>query len=139
MSTLNGKCLCGEVRFTANPNEGAGICHCSMCRQWTGGMFIGVGLEAAPEFEDEAILGVYRSSDWAERVFCRNCGSSILFRTLDGVHQVVSVQCFDDPAQFPLESEIFIDEKPASYALTGQHQKMTSADFLAMVAPDKEG
>lgn len=139
MTALNGKCLCGEIRFTGVPKEGAGACHCSMCRQWTGGMFIGVGLETAPEFENEAILGAYKSSDWAERVFCRNCGSSILFRTLDGAHQVASIHCFDDPAQFPLEHEIFIDEKPANYSLKGQHAKMTAAEFMAMVAPGQEG
>lgn len=139
MTKLQGQCLCGAVRFTAVPKEGAGACHCNMCRRWTGGINIAVDLSEPPVFADESKLGVYRSSDWAERLFCSECGSSIMYRTVDGAHNVASVQCFDDPSQFPLESEIFIDEKPSSYALAGEHPRMTGAEFMAMVAPKAEG
>ncbi|MDP0925987.1 GFA family protein [Paracoccus onubensis] len=139
MTELQGQCLCGAVRFTAIPKGGAAVCHCNMCRRWTGGINIAVDLSEPPVFSDESKLGVYRSSDWAERLFCSQCGSSIMYRTVDGVHNVVSAQCFDDPSQFPLESEIFIDEKPSSYSLAGERPRMTGAEFMAMIAPDKEG
>lgn len=138
MSQVDGHCLCGAVSFTATPKAGSHICHCGHCRKWSGGMFIGVGLTEAPEFADQAVLGIYRSSDWGERLFCRICGSSILFRTLDGAHHVASIQCFDEPAQFLLEGEIFVDSKPLSYAITGDHPRMTGAEFLAMVSPQQE-
>lgn len=139
MSALNGRCLCGAVSFSAIPKGGAGVCHCNMCRRWTGGINISVGLTEPPVFEDEARLGVYRSSEWAERVFCSDCGTSIMYRTVDGMHHYVSVQCFDDPAQFPLESEIFIDEKPASYSLAGERRHMTGAEVMAIYAPEQGG
>ncbi|MDO5613191.1 MAG: GFA family protein [Paracoccus sp. (in: a-proteobacteria)] len=134
-----GRCLCGACRFAARPEGAAHICHCSMCRQWTGGMFISVGLSQAPRFDDAAPLGVFRSSDWGERVFCKDCGASLIWRTQDGAMNMASVQCFDDPGRFALETEIFIDEKPASYALAGQHQTMTGAEVMAMFAPKDEG
>lgn len=139
MTALNGQCLCGAIRFTAIPQGGAGACHCSTCRRWSGGINISVSLAEAPVFKDESKLGIYRSSEWAERLFCTVCGSRIMYRTIDGVHNVVSVQCFDDPSQFPLEHEIFIDEKPSSYDLAGDRPRMTGAEFMAMVAPEQEG
>ncbi|RMC33848.1 GFA family protein [Paracoccus alkanivorans] len=138
MTGLNAQCLCGAVRFSAVPRAGASVCHCSMCRKWTGGINIAVDLAEAPVFQDEAKLGVYRSSEWAERLFCTECGSSLLYRTVDDAHYVASAGCFDDPSQFPLESEIFIDEKPSSYDLAGERPRMTGAEFMAMVAPEQE-
>lgn len=134
-----GRCLCGACTFAARPQAAAHVCHCSMCRQWTGGMFISVGLTDAARFDDAAPLAVFRSSEWGERVFCKTCGASLIWRTQDGAMSVASVQCFDDPGQFALESEIFIDEKPASYALAGHHQTMTGAEVMAMFAPESEG
>ncbi|MDO5530266.1 MAG: GFA family protein [Paracoccus sp. (in: a-proteobacteria)] len=136
---LKGRCLCGACSFEVDTTGGAHICHCSMCRHWSGGMFIAVQIDGDARFADGAPVGVYQSSDWGERLFCRECGSSLIWRTQDGEHQHVSVQCFDDPAQFALESEIFIDEKPASYALEGQRPTMTGAEVMAMFAGEDKG
>ncbi|MDO5632856.1 MAG: GFA family protein [Paracoccus sp. (in: a-proteobacteria)] len=136
---LSGRCACGACSFTAQPHATADVCHCSICRRWTAGMFIGVQLDGAPQMAEGAPLGVWQSSDWGERMFCQTCGSSLFWRTHDGAQYVVSVQCFDDPARFPLETEIFIDDKPASYALAGPHKTMTGAEFMAMFAPKDEG
>lgn len=134
MSALRGSCLCGACRLSVRPGSEAGVCHCSMCRKWSGGMFIFVETPSAPEFDEGAPLGVYRSSGWGERVFCRECGSALVWRTLDGSHHAVSIQAFDDPAAFPVTTEMFIEEKPASYALAGTRQTMTEAEFLAVYA-----
>lgn len=128
---LDGRCLCGQVTFKARPFGGAGACHCETCRRWSGGIFLGVQLAGAPCFADQAPLAVYRSSQWGERVFCRNCGASLIWRTVESGHQVASIQCFDEPGRFPLKTEIYIDEKPASYALAGQHKTVTGAEINA--------
>ena len=73
------------------------------------------------------------------RGFCKTCGSSILWQTQDGANQHVSIQCFEDPAQFDLKIELFIDRKPASYALEGARQTMTEAEVFAMFADQAEG
>ncbi len=139
MSRETGTCLCGACRLSAAPKAEAGVCHSGMCRKWTGGMFIAVDSESPATFNDDAPLGVYRSSEWGERVFCKTCGSSLVWRSQDGAHHVVSVQVFDDPGRFPVTSEIFIDCKPASYSLAGTHKTMTEAEFMAQFAPKEEG
>ncbi|MBE7186270.1 MAG: GFA family protein [Methylobacterium mesophilicum] len=128
---LSGGCLCGAVRFTAIPkNDEMGVCHCGMCRRWTGGVFMAVDCEVL-DIEDGAKLGVYRSSDYGERVFCAVCGSSLFWRMQDGSHSVVALQAFDDPSRFRFTSEIFVDEKPATYAFANETKKMTGSEFVA--------
>jgi hypothetical protein len=40
MSELNGGCLCGAVRYTANAEpEFVGLCHCTDCQKHTGSAF----------------------------------------------------------------------------------------------------
>ncbi len=139
MSREEGSCLCGACRLSAEPEFQAGICHCSMCRKWSGGMLIAVSSATPVTFNDDAPLGVYVSSEWGERVFCRECGSSLVWRMRDGTHDAVSIQVFDDIGRFSVSSEIFIDEKPKGYALAGTHETMTGAEVFAKFAPKEEG
>jgi hypothetical protein len=131
--TLNGHCLCGAVKFTATPEKmEMGICHCGMCRRWTGAAFMGVGAGSSVKITDgEKDLGVYKSSDYGERCFCKKCGTTLFWRMQGGGMTVVAAQAFDDPSQFKLTSEIFIDEKPANYAFANDTKKMTGAEFVA--------
>ncbi|MFV0243541.1 MAG: GFA family protein [Qingshengfaniella sp.] len=137
MSTLRGSCLCGACGFSARVAESAAaICHCTMCRKWSGGMLVTVECDSIDfDFDADAPVGTYRASAWGERVFCKACGSSLAWRMKDGSHQVVSVQAFDDPGAFTVTTEIFIDEKPASYALAGETMKLTGAQVFEMFAP----
>ncbi len=139
MSGVNGACLCGACQLTAVLKETtAGICHCSMCRKWSGGMLVSIECTQL-DFAADAPIGIYRASEWGERVFCKECGSSLAWRMQDGSHQVVSVQVFDDPGAFPVVAEIFYDEKPNSYALAGETMKLTGAQVFEMFAPKPEG
>ena len=46
VTTLNGNCLCGAVTVTATPAEDhMHICHCDMCRAWTGSGLIAFRVE----------------------------------------------------------------------------------------------
>ncbi|MCX8998927.1 GFA family protein [Rhizobiaceae bacterium BDR2-2] len=128
-----GQCLCGAVRFEAQVGaREIGACHCSMCRRWSGGVFLAVECEEV-EFADRSALGVYSSSEWGERCFCSSCGSTLLWRSKDGSHHAVSVQAFANPSDFRFVSQIFIDEKPDCYSFTEATKNMTGADFIAMV------
>ena len=76
--TLSGGCLCGAVRFTAAPKSGeVGACHCGMCRKWTAGPFLVLDCADTLKVDDPTNLGVYRSSEWAERCFCKTCGTPL--------------------------------------------------------------
>jgi len=130
---LAGRCLCGAVTFTARPREWhASVCHCRMCQRWNGGMPVSV-------LADDLVFGgdapaVYRSSPWGERIFCRTCGSSLAWRMQDGSMTAVAAAAFDGPLDLPVTEEIFIDEKPAGYALAGDHRRMTGEEVMALFA-----
>lgn len=133
VTKMDGHCLCGAVRLQATIGaREMGACHCAMCRRWSGGVFLAV------ECDDVAVdnpenMGVYASSEWGERCFCKVCGSTVMWRSKDGAHHAVSVQLFDDPSGFALTSQIFIDEKPASYSFAETTKRMTGPEFIAMV------
>lgn len=130
-------CLCGDVKFKATlQNHEVGACHCGMCRKWSGGVFLAVGANGPLEFESEDKLGLYKSSDWGERGFCKTCGSTLFWRTQDGVsHVALSAQAIDNLADAKLTGEIFVDEKPGYYNFAEDTKKMTAAEVMAMYAP----
>jgi hypothetical protein len=131
---LAGQCLCGAVRFTAIPKRNEmGVCHCGMCRRWAGGVFTAVSCGTSVEIEDDNQLGVYRSSDWGERCFCKNCGSTLFWRMRDESNTAVSAQAFSDPGRFLFTSQIFIDEKPANYDFANETEKLTSVELFAQL------
>ncbi|WP_425099563.1 GFA family protein [Tropicibacter sp. S64] len=120
-----GGCLCGAVRFVATdvPDK-AGICHCEMCRRWTGSALIGVTVPTGSITWSGEVLRVMQTSAWAERAFCGKCGSGLYFSvTLENEwygNTEVPVGIFDDPNGFEITNEIYIDHKPDSYAFEGQ-------------------
>jgi hypothetical protein len=137
---LSGKCLCGDVKFTAIPDAmQSGACHCSMCRHWSGGVFMAVSCGDSVQFDSEESLGIYQSSQWGERVFCKNCGSSLMWRSRDNKHQNVSMQVFDNPQLFEFANQYFIDLKPDNYSFANQTDNMTEAELMAMFASSPEG
>ncbi|WP_108815845.1 GFA family protein [Loktanella sp. Alg231-35] len=134
---LKGACLCGASTFTATPTSSdAGVCHCGQCNKWSGGMFVNVYCGNSVVFDAGAPLGSYKGSAWGERIFCKACGSSLVWQMQDGTHQSVAVHAFEDPSQFTLATQIFTDRKPGCYALANQTEDMTEAEVFAKYAPD---
>lgn len=127
----HGACLCGASRFTARPEHGAHACHCENCRKWSGGIFLSVHCGTSVVFNAEAPLVRYASSEWAERVFCGRCGSSLVWQMKDGSAQIVSIQAFEDPGAFIIDSQIYVDHKPDNYALANDTEMLTEADVIA--------
>jgi hypothetical protein len=136
----SGGCLCGAVRFTATPEKlEMDVCHCGMCRRWSGGVFMAVPCDDVV-VADDSQLGSYASSDWGMRQFCRNCGSSLFWRLREGGgHVAVAFQSLDDASSFSFLEEIFIDEKPAHYAFAGERSRLTGADVRARFEAQQEG
>lgn len=131
---LKGQCLCGAVNFTAVPQGGMHACHCDYCRRWTGGVYLSVECGDSVEVADTSSLGIHDSSEWADRRFCKACGTSLFWTLKAGGMTAVSVQAFDDPSQFVFENEIYIDSKPANYAFEGERPRLTGAEVEAMFA-----
>jgi hypothetical protein len=131
-----GKCMCGAVSYVASQVEsGIHACHCSMCRQWSGGPGFSSSVGSVA-FEGEANITRYQSSDWAERGFCTKCGCNLFYYLKEANHYIMCVGTFEDQSQFTLTSEIYIEEKPAGYNFAGDHLRQTGDEFLAAMQGD---
>ena len=135
---VSGRCLCGAVRFAAVPEKlEMDVCHCGMCRRWSGGVLMSVPCNGL-EVEDEKALGRYASSEWAERGFCRQCGTPLFYRLVGKEFYAVSTEAFDDRSGFAFTSQIFIDEKPAYYEFANKTKTMTGAEVFAAFAQENQ-
>ena len=131
--SATGQCLCGAVKFTAEDvDTHIHACHCSMCRNWTGGPMQAAQVGKV-DFTGEEFVKRYASSEWAERGFCTECGTSLFYRLKEPEMYMLATGLFDDGEQFELAGEIFIDEKPSGYAFAGDHPRMTAAEFMASI------
>ena len=130
--TISGRCLCGAVTFRADvAKREVDVCHCSMCRRWSAGPYIGLGHDGAVTFGGEDNLGIYKSSEWAERAFCKVCGTSLYYHLLGTDHYSFSANTLDDQLGLVLTLQIFIDEKPAYYDFANDTPKLTGAQAFA--------
>jgi hypothetical protein len=133
---LSGRCLCGAVTFTAVPEHGMHACHCESCRRWSGGVYLSVDCGDTVEVADPAAVATYDSSDWAERRFCKTCGSTLFWAMKAGGVTAVSIQAFDDPSAFAFKDEIFIDSKPSNYDFAGERPRLTGEEVFALFADE---
>jgi hypothetical protein len=134
MTARTGQCLCGSVRFVARDVETHHhACHCGMCRRWASGPVFAAEAGAV-EFQGTENLGRYESSDWAERGFCSRCGSALFYFLKPTGQYMMCVGAFDEPRDFQLVREIFIDHKPPGYTFGGDHPRWTEAETLAQFA-----
>lgn len=133
-----GSCLCGAAKFTLHQTPAhMGACHCGQCRKWSGGVLFSVEVpKDGLTIDAGETITTYASSAWGERAFCNICGSSVYFRmTAPGAMQgtyYISAGTLDN-AEPTLHEELFIDEKPAGYALAGDHKTQTGPEFFAMI------
>ena len=78
--TVKGACLCGAVQFEVTlPTLGCWHCHCSICRRFCGagyGTFFQVRRQQFRLLAGKEHLQRYRSSPWAQRVFCTRAGAA---------------------------------------------------------------
>lgn len=101
-----GGCLCGQVRFEVSAKAlGSMLCHCRMCQRFSGApMLEGTTFPADAFRLTSGKLKIYQSSMIAERGFCGDCGSPILYRGRIGYWTdwiVVTTGSFDEPENFP--------------------------------------
>lgn len=130
--TIGGRCLCGAVTFRADvAKRDVDICHCSMCRRWSAGPCIGLAHDGEVAFAGPENISVYKASEWAERAFCKVCGSALYYRLQGTDHYSFSANMLDDDSGLVLTAQIFIDEKPAYYDFANETPKLTGADVFA--------
>jgi hypothetical protein len=77
-----GECNCGAVRFEIDAElEDVYVCHCSICRRFTGSQGIAVVVFPKRQFrwlagEDHVATWQKPGTDW-HSFFCRVCGSAV--------------------------------------------------------------
>jgi hypothetical protein len=101
MDRFTGGCQCGNVRLVAagRPKR-VGIFHSLDCRKHHGALF-----HASAIFPHDAVTIDGETRDYAGRVFCPRCGSSIYSRSADEVE--VNLGSLDAPGQLKPTYELW--------------------------------
>jgi len=135
----SGSCVCGKVSFTATMKEGVGVCHCGTCRKWSGGNMMSAHAQSDIEFKGQENIATYASSAWAERAFCKECGTNLYYRLLPNPQSpngeyILSAGLLDDQANLVFDHEVYVDHNPGWYSFANEasRQRMTEEDVLAM-------
>lgn len=127
---MQGRCLCGAVTVDSPASREIGACHCGFCRRWSGGGPL-LAVHCGPDvrFGGSDRITVYASSDWAQRAFCGRCGTHLYYRLNATGEYFVSVGLFDGD-DFEIVNQIYIDRKPAYYALANRTPVMTEQEVI---------
>jgi hypothetical protein len=137
---MTGGCQCGAVRYALAemPTE-ASICHCRMCQKAFGSYFAPLaGVPIAAFALTRGELAVFKSSDQAERGFCRDCGTPLTFRYIERPHISVSLGSLDDPESVPPRAQDGIEARlsffPALAALPGEETEKGTPELARRIA-----
>lgn len=103
-----------------------------MCRSWGGGPALTVESSGNIEFEGEEYISIYGSSEWAERGFCKNCGSNLFYRLKDKSHSFCNFNLgtLENHDDFDFTTQIYIDSKPNNYSFSNETKNMTEKEVL---------
>ena len=98
-----GGCLCGIVRFeVTEASYQTDYCHCRMCQRVSGSVLTTWADFKMSDFRcTQGEIRYYKSSPYAERGFCANCGSTLVQRPIAEDWIAVATGSFDQPEQFP--------------------------------------
>lgn len=129
-------CLCGRVKIKANRiNPKIIVCHCDMCRKWSGGSAISLrcGTEVAIEGSDN--VHIFDSSAWAERGFCSNCGTHLFYRIKATGEYNMPAGFFPELQGLEMEVQYFSDQRPEYLCYANKTEELTAAQVFAKFAP----
>lgn len=131
MLHATGRCLCGQVSYTAVGEALATfLCHCRQCQRYTGSAF-----EAGMIFPADSVsvcgeLTTFAhpggSTQTVRRRFCPNCGSGVV-NELDAIPSAIIVLAgtLDDPSAFIPKVEVFCLTAQPWVRLDGDRQCFT--------------
>lgn len=112
-----GQCLCGAVKYEVDElNPRMAHCHCSMCRKFHGAAFATYGEAQLAGFrwlQGEADLQAYTADNGTTRRFCRNCGSSMTFSSINYPDGIVDIALgtLDSNLDMSPDAHIFVGSK----------------------------
>ena len=110
----DGGCLCGALRFrvTAAPLD-SGYCHCRMCQRNSGAPVVAWVTFPTPSFVwTKGVPGSFASSAHAQRQYCSQCGSYLVFLSAKSPAEIsVNTASCDDPGAFPPRRHIYWESR----------------------------
>jgi hypothetical protein len=114
MDPIRGGCLCGAVRFAAEPPTlFCTHCHCVWCRRAHGAPIVtwfGVPVAAFRFDAGTDDVRWYASSEKSERGFCTQCGSTMFFRSTLAPGEIhIALASADGPIDRAPEAHIFYE------------------------------
>ena len=136
---VQGQCLCGQVAFSLVLRDThVHVCHCQMCRRQSGGPSLSVEYEPdSLTYRKRDSVQVYDSSEWAQRVVCSNCATFLFWQSKDLSYVCVNVFALDVYfAQFDMDTEVYIDQKPELYQFANATQQLTGQQLMDMFKAD---
>ena len=100
-------------------------CHCGQCRRTSGHVWAAVhGHKNKLHFHNDEGLTWYKSSDWAKRGFCAQCGAS-LFWEMEGRDDFsIAAGCLEDGIGLKTVKHIFVKDKGDYYDITCQAEQI---------------
>ena len=124
-----GGCLCGAVRYEVRgPLTDVHICHCGQCRRQSGHYVAATGAKRSDfAFTEERGLKWFRSSEWAKRGFCAECGSALFWD--DGGDEIgINAGSLDQPTGLTTTKHIFVEDKGDYYEIADDLPQFARSD-----------
>lgn len=136
----SGACLCGAVRVSAVLGaRNIVACHCGQCRRWTGGGPYFSTDVADVEIDGEDHIAIFAASEWGERGFCRDCGTTLFWKMKNGPISNLAAGLFDDQSDLAVSEEIFADRRAPWHVSWDGAAQSTEAAELAKFAAATQG
>lgn len=101
---VEGGCLCGAIRYRLGGEiTESAYCHCRTCQRQSGAPVVAWFSIAPSQFAyTKGTPKAFRASARADREFCGDCGTYLLFREVDATASLgVNTATLDDPARVP--------------------------------------
>lgn len=135
---MKGSCLCGSISFeTKEMVEDVTACHCGMCNKWSSSPFIAIQLKEIFHVSGEDNIEHYQSSEWAERAFCKRCGTHLYYKSKKPEFYHFNAALFPEKGLKPISLEIFVDKKPTYYRYLNEFsKKKTEEDVVSFLTND---
>lgn len=115
-----GSCLCGAVRYEIRGTlRDVVACHCMQCRK-ASGHHVAATKAKHEDFKltaDET-LKWFRSSDFAQRGFCGECGSNLFWQRDDAPAISIMAGTLDGPTGLKTACHIYCDDAGDYYEIT---------------------
>ncbi len=110
--SYSGGCQCGKIRYEAEgPLDRTTICYCRMCQKASGAPFMAFVRFPARHVVWSTPPAAFFSSGSVQRGFCRDCGTPMTYRNVQGSNISLTLNSLDDPGSVKPEYSFFNDQK----------------------------